>query len=349
MQHPDEGMIHTWLDGELPHEEAAELEAHVAECDECKALVAEARGFIAASSRIVGALDNVPSGVMPVAKPVKRMWYSSPQFRAAAAVVVVAGASLLVFRTGTQKATLSDIRRPEASEAATLRSMAAGNSAVIQESAAVQSPVVADQVAAKAASPKPAAAAPPKVVAALEAPVRARAAVPATVPMAKISNEADFSGRAVQGGISNGVVGTALSGKVSGIAMKASDAMSPRAAFSTIQPGLKVIRVDSAARIKKTTYESASGKEVVLTEEEMTPDVATVTGTLEETRQIPATPPAPAPANRAAATAPLAPQAIAVNKINWIDPVTRRFYTLSGPVPVAELEAMKVRLLQQKN
>ena len=56
MQHPDEGMIHTWLDGELSAEEAAALESHVAECEECKASVAEARGFIAASSRIIGTL-----------------------------------------------------------------------------------------------------------------------------------------------------------------------------------------------------------------------------------------------------------------------------------------------------
>jgi anti-sigma factor RsiW len=40
MQHPDEGTIHAWLDGELPAEESASLEKHVAEREACTAAVA---------------------------------------------------------------------------------------------------------------------------------------------------------------------------------------------------------------------------------------------------------------------------------------------------------------------
>jgi anti-sigma factor RsiW len=58
MQHPDEGTIHSWLDGALSADETARVEAHVKDCPECAAAVAEARGFIAASSRILTALDN---------------------------------------------------------------------------------------------------------------------------------------------------------------------------------------------------------------------------------------------------------------------------------------------------
>ena len=65
MQHPEEGIIHAWLDGALPADEAARLEAHIASCEACAATVAEARGMIAASSRIVGHLDVVPGGVIP--------------------------------------------------------------------------------------------------------------------------------------------------------------------------------------------------------------------------------------------------------------------------------------------
>ena len=65
MQHPEEGIIHAWLDGALPADEAAALESHVASCKECAAGVAEARGLIAASSRIVGHLDAVPGKVIP--------------------------------------------------------------------------------------------------------------------------------------------------------------------------------------------------------------------------------------------------------------------------------------------
>ena len=65
MQHLDEGTIHAWLDGELPPAEREAAEAHVAQCKRCAAAVAEARGFIAASSRILLALDAVPGGVLP--------------------------------------------------------------------------------------------------------------------------------------------------------------------------------------------------------------------------------------------------------------------------------------------
>ena len=78
MQHPEEGIIHAWLDGALPANEAAEIEAHAASCPECAARVAEARGLIAASSRIVGHLDHVPGNVIPIAKPKKRaLWQRS--------------------------------------------------------------------------------------------------------------------------------------------------------------------------------------------------------------------------------------------------------------------------------
>ena len=60
MQHLDEGTIHAWLDGALSPDEAAAVERHAAECAACSALVAEARGLVAASSRILTALDAAP-------------------------------------------------------------------------------------------------------------------------------------------------------------------------------------------------------------------------------------------------------------------------------------------------
>ena len=127
MQHLDEGMIHAWLDGQLPRDEAAAVEAHVAECRPCADAVAEARGLIAASSRILTALDAVPRDVAP--KPITatdaalpegvlslrreappnvdsvparapviipvprapRRWFTAPTLAAAAAVVVAVG------------------------------------------------------------------------------------------------------------------------------------------------------------------------------------------------------------------------------------------------------------------
>jgi hypothetical protein len=65
MQHLDEGTIHAWLDGELPFEESSRVTAHAEVCDKCTAMIAEARGFLAASSRILGNLDEVPGDVIP--------------------------------------------------------------------------------------------------------------------------------------------------------------------------------------------------------------------------------------------------------------------------------------------
>ena len=96
MQHLDEGTIHSWLDGALSADEAARVEAHVKECQQCAAAVAEARGFIAASSRILTALDNAPRGVVPVATPKKRV--DPIVWRVAATLLVVAAGTLVVVR-----------------------------------------------------------------------------------------------------------------------------------------------------------------------------------------------------------------------------------------------------------
>lgn len=70
MNHLDEGTIHTWLDGALDATQSAEADAHLKSCAECSAKVAEARGLIAASSRILVSLDDVPANVIPKKVPV---------------------------------------------------------------------------------------------------------------------------------------------------------------------------------------------------------------------------------------------------------------------------------------
>jgi hypothetical protein len=110
MSRPDEGLIHTWLDGELDAAEAARVEALVKSDPEWAAAAAEARGLIAASSRIIGALDDVPGNVVPVTKPVvaspvaaapsvRPARRTMPSWlRAAAAIVVVAGSAVVLSR-----------------------------------------------------------------------------------------------------------------------------------------------------------------------------------------------------------------------------------------------------------
>lgn len=117
MPHLDEGTIHAWLDGALTPQEQRLAEAHAAECESCAASVAEARGLVAASSRILSSLDDVPAGVIPAATVAARgsmpagarrgiavrRWVASPAMRVAAAVLLVATGT--VFVTSRERAT----------------------------------------------------------------------------------------------------------------------------------------------------------------------------------------------------------------------------------------------------
>jgi hypothetical protein len=101
MPHPDEGLIHAWLDGELDPAEAARVEALVESDAEWAAAAAEARGLIAASSRIAATLDRVPANVIPGAprakpavQPASRQWV----WRAAAVLAVMVGSAVVLKR-----------------------------------------------------------------------------------------------------------------------------------------------------------------------------------------------------------------------------------------------------------
>jgi anti-sigma factor RsiW len=165
MQHLDEGTIHAWLDGELPADRASEIEAHASECAECAARVAEARGLIAASTRILTALDDVPAGLTPrgSAKPPsplqRRHWYDRTDLRVAAALVVIAGTSLLVARRGpdspVSRATLAVTDKIQAPRAET-----------VPDTGIMKTGVGAEQIAAsgeKKASSRNSATSPPHV------------------------------------------------------------------------------------------------------------------------------------------------------------------------------------------
>jgi len=108
--HVDEGKLHAWLDGALSPDESARVEAHVASCAVCSAAAAEARGLVAAASRILTALDDVPGGVAPTrALPERRhrLWTGWPLRAAAGVLFVVAGSLAVLQQMGTERATLS--------------------------------------------------------------------------------------------------------------------------------------------------------------------------------------------------------------------------------------------------
>lgn len=114
MNHIDEGTIHAWLDGALDASRSREIEAHVAQCQPCAAAVAEARGLVAASSRILSALDDVPSGIVPKrAVAPRRQWRAAPWVTGIAAAMML-GIGLTQWRrddvaTGSDFATTSEL------------------------------------------------------------------------------------------------------------------------------------------------------------------------------------------------------------------------------------------------
>ena len=102
MPQVDEGLVHAWLDGALDTVETARVAALVASEHEWAAAAADARGLIAASSRIVRALDQVPGGVVPrrggaSSRRAPRWWMA----RAAALLLVVAGTAIVWRERGT--------------------------------------------------------------------------------------------------------------------------------------------------------------------------------------------------------------------------------------------------------
>lgn len=166
MQHPDEGTIHAWLDGALPPDEGRAIEEHAAECPSCAAAIAEARGMIAGSSRILAALDAVPGGVLPstetftalgsdrAAALPRHQWWQSVPLRAAAAIVLVGSVSWMATRSGVHR----DVSiAPEVVTASAEDRMAVGDTLVtVAPPPAAPSPKTVDgELGAMTASAKP--------------------------------------------------------------------------------------------------------------------------------------------------------------------------------------------------
>ena len=106
MSRPDEGLIHAWLDGELEPAEAERVKRLSETEPEWAAAVAEARGLVAASSRIVRALDAVPGGVVPAttarAPRARQAFRVRPWMGIAAGLVLVVGTAYMTSESTEQ-------------------------------------------------------------------------------------------------------------------------------------------------------------------------------------------------------------------------------------------------------
>jgi hypothetical protein len=381
MQHLDEGTIHSWLDGALSAEEAARVSAHVEECPQCAAAVAEARGFIAASSRILTALDNVPKGVVPVgarAKP--RNWAA---WRAAAAVLVVALGSFAVLRerVGTQRS-VSEIATASARGRAADVAADTPSAATVPSESLPANNVPTAKVLRKPTTP--ARAASPlafgkiqnqETVGRENAPVPSAVSQPPAV-VADVRPQARADNATTQnfGAATMKVAAEPLRGRVAGAA---SSVRVSGVAMGGVASGPTSIRVVGTPRVigeERTLYEVAPGDTVLLAEARsvaLSEVVVTGLGTTRTSqstdtsggRQIklrgatrPVAPdsqrsnaaPSPAAAPPASLTAPL-PSVQTLNGITtltWTDPASGNTMKLSGRHSAADLTEIRRKIEQ---
>ena len=377
MQHLDEGTIHSWLDGALEGEEAARVATHVAECPECAAAVAEARGFIAASSRILTALDNAPRGVIPAAAPRKR--FDPFVWRVAATVVVVAAGTLVVLQNRG-----SDMR----------------SSAVAADSALPISVPGVDEGVAGATAPAittPTATPPTanaRVGAGSEAaprtsdggsPSLALSKQPKIEDNSRNDNVPERRARTVEAGgsvasqraaVTSGSIGAAAPTAPEVTQSLAAGAVAMDLARETER--LKVVGTPQRIGAKVTLYEVASGDTVTLTEPTMTSldyvvttganvvakagrteraiapqSVAAgraVTAAASEPQRGAALPAPPVSAPTPALPAPVSQVDVAdgVTTISWTDATTRSVLKLSGRMPAARLQRIKILIERER-
>lgn len=329
MQHPDEGTIHAWIDGELSVEKAAALEAHLKECAECSARAAEARGLVAASSRIVSALDIVPGDVIPKAQAKRRAWYASTQLRAAAAVVIVAGVSLLVTRdTGVKQ-----------------MQRAVSESAPASASASASAPPPMVSPVATMAEPQidKAPAAPAPMVRGGRARVAEKAALK-TEP--NIEAEADARSSFGKRTAPEQTVTAASRApeKVIDAPVSVAVAVDELAQRRDASRELKKIRTDSAKN--ETVYEVERGVEVTLIDNGDVAKLMLRATAQSKARQLAV--PAPAPPPPAANVAGAAVARVAMtDSITWTSRQGHRM-VLKGPLSREELEKVRQRLSEDQ-
>ena len=326
MPHLDEGTIHAWLDGALSDDEALAVSAHVASCTSCANAVAEARGLVAASSRILSALDAVPSRVIPTAPAAavrRAVWWRHPAVGIAAAIVVVTAGTLVARR---------EIHTPEAQRA-------------------VASPAP-HEVAKSQASPAPVAA---PVTAPVAAPPRSPAPLsPEETPATRMKASYDEKRLGSAEGAALGVVAR-RSGPDSSVVRNELASTMAKTALADAAPAAPSVKVAAqrparadqpslpralaaydvraqSGQLERRVYEVRDGVRVTLEIAAAQAERDALSGAAESRVADAAAPPAAR-----------AMQLAAIHVIQWSDSSGTR-YTLSGPLSAEELERVKAAL-----
>ena len=94
MSHVDEGTLHAYLDGELPPSERSDVDAHLAQCAACKALLTEERALLERATALLGSTRPAERPAPPfheVRRAQRRPWYVRRTFAWAASLVLAVG------------------------------------------------------------------------------------------------------------------------------------------------------------------------------------------------------------------------------------------------------------------
>jgi len=105
MSHVDDGTLHAYLDGELPPDEARGVDAHLAQCPDCRTRLEEERALIGRADELLGRAAPPDRALPPFrpgdVKPPARLWWQVRLPLAWAATVVLALGAGLYLGSGT--------------------------------------------------------------------------------------------------------------------------------------------------------------------------------------------------------------------------------------------------------
>ena len=116
MSHVDEGMLHAYLDGELPAGERSALEAHVAQCEACRARVNEERALVERASTLLSAVRPLERPAPPF-EEIRRQPKRSPRrvrtsFAWAASIALALGLGYYLHDVGAYRAAAPEDAAP---------------------------------------------------------------------------------------------------------------------------------------------------------------------------------------------------------------------------------------------
>ena len=110
MPHVDEGTLHAYLDGELPSAERKTLEAHLAECASCRAMMAEERALLERASALLGSA-RPPERATPPFEPRRSPWRVRTPVAWAASIALALGVGYYLHEPGTSVPSAAVVQR----------------------------------------------------------------------------------------------------------------------------------------------------------------------------------------------------------------------------------------------